>query len=139
MAENKTKKTDLSVDEFIDAVESETKREDARQIVSLMHEITGDEPKMWGPSIIGFGDLRYVYENGREGDWFKVGFSPRKTNLTLYIMPGFSEYGDLLDTLGKYKTGKSCLYIKRLSDIDEDVLTELIQKSVDHITQKYAE
>lgn len=95
----------------------------------MMERITGEKPKMWGSSIVGFGDVHYKYESGREGDWFGVGFSPRKTSLTLYIMPGFSEYRPLMAKLGKFKTGKSCLYINKLSDVDHDVLEELIAKS----------
>jgi len=102
-----------------------------------MKQISSEEPKMWGTSIVGFGNYHYKYESGREGDFMKVGFSPRKTSLTLYIMPGFKRYDDLMEKLGKYKTGKSCLYIKKLEDVDQDVLKELICSSFDHMTKKY--
>jgi hypothetical protein len=91
---------------------------------------------MWGPSIIGYGDHHYVYESGREGDWFLVGFSPRKRNLVLYIMPGFAAYAELLEQLGKHKTGKSCLYINKLADVDVKVLTKLVRESVKHMKNK---
>lgn len=133
MAELKTQPTDNSVTDFLDNVEDEQKRADAYAIMELMREVTGETPQMWGDSIVGFGSYHYVYESGREGDWFLVGFSPRKRNLTLYIMSGFDEYDGLLDRLGKHSTGKSCLYVKRLSDVDEDALRELVQKSVQHM------
>lgn len=133
MAELKTQPTDSSITDFLDSVEDEQKRADAYAIMELMREVTGETPQMWGDSIVGFGSYHYVYESGREGDWFLVGFSPRKRNLTLYIMSGFDEYDGLLDRLGKHSTGKSCLYVKRLSDVDEDALRELVQKSVQHM------
>lgn len=133
MAALKTQPTDNSVTDFLDSVEDEQKRADAYTIMELMREVTGEAPQMWGDSIVGYGSYHYVYESGREGDWFLAGFSPRKRNLTLYIMSGFDEYDALLDRLGKHSTGKSCLYVKRLSDVDEDVLRELVQKSVQHM------
>lgn len=136
MAELKTKKTTASVGAFIDAIEDPQQRKDAAAIVKLMKKVTGAQPKLWGASIVGFGDHHYVYESGREGDWFIAGFSPRKANLTLYIMDGFSEYQKLLAKLGKHKTGKSCLYVKRLSDIDLGVLEELLARSVEHVKGK---
>ena len=132
MADLKTRKNDGDVDAFLDAVEDDEKREDAHAIRKLMAKVTGDQGSMWGPSIIGFGEHHYTYASGRENEWFKVGFSPRKQNLTLYIMDGFAEYGPLLEKLGKHSTGKSCLYIKRLSDIDHDVLRDLVEASVRH-------
>ena len=102
-----------------------------------MKEITGEEPKMWGTSIVGFGNFHYRYDSGREGDWFLAGFSPRKQSLTLYIMSGFSEYEELMQQLGKYKTGKSCLYVKRLGDIDEGILKELISQSIAFLNKRY--
>ncbi|MBT8211775.1 MAG: DUF1801 domain-containing protein [Acidimicrobiia bacterium] len=136
MAELKTRKHEGDVDAFLDAVEDDQKREDAHDIRKLMAEITGDRGSMWGPSIVGFGSHRYTYANGKENEWFKVGFSPRKQNLTLYIMDGFEEYAPLLENLGKHSTGKSCLYIKRLSDIDHGVLEDLVRASVRHLASE---
>jgi len=133
MAELKTQKTEASVEEFLQAVEPERKRKDAQTICALMEEATGAKPKMWGASIIGFGDYTYTYENGRTNDWMLIGFSPRKQNLTLYIMPGFEAYETLLAKLGKYKTGKACLYINKLADVDLDLLKALITQSVAHM------
>ncbi|TNE58063.1 MAG: DUF1801 domain-containing protein [Bacteroidetes bacterium] len=137
MAELKTKRNDQDPAAFINRVEDEQKRADSRTILALMQKVTGATPRMWGESIIGFGTYHYKYESGREGDWFLTGFSPRKQNLTLYIMAGFSRYTELLEQLGKYKTGKSCLYIKRLSDIDMEVLETLIRESVEYMTSKF--
>jgi hypothetical protein len=133
MAELKTQPNAQSVEDFLNAVESETKRQDSFNILELMRQETGDEPIMWGDSIVGFGTYKYKYASGREGEWPVTGFSPRKQNLTLYIMSGFEEYDDLLKKLGKHSTGKSCLYIKKLEDIDQDVLRELVNKSVEHM------
>ncbi|MFO7586362.1 MAG: DUF1801 domain-containing protein [Anaerolineales bacterium] len=130
MTENKTQKTDVNVTDFLNSITDEQKRQDGFTLLALMSEITGLEPKMWGTSIVGFGDVHYKYASGREGNWFKVGFSPRKQNLTLYIMDGFPKYQGLLAKLGKHKTGVSCLYIKRLEQIDQDVLREMISLSV---------
>jgi hypothetical protein len=133
MSELKTIKNDASVAGFLDAVENETRRKDAFALLKLMKEVTGEEPAMWGPSIVGFGSYHYTYASGREGDWPIVGFSPRKRNLTLYIMDGFDEYGSLLAKLGKHTTGKACLYINKLADVDMDVLRELVKKSVEYM------
>ena len=133
MTELKTKPTKKSVEQFLKKVENPTKREDSFKILELMKEITAEEPVMWGDSIVGFGSYRYKYASGREGDWPLVGFSPRKQNLTLYIMSGFEKYERLLENLGKFKTGKSCLYINKLKDIDTQVLRELILESVEHM------
>jgi hypothetical protein len=133
MAQLKTRPNDKNVVEFLNAVENETKREDSFTILELMQQVTGSEPIMWGDSIIGFGSYHYKYASGREADWFLTGFSPRVQNLTLYIMSGFDEYDDLLGKLGKHSTGKSCLYVKRLENIDLDVLKELVEKSVAHM------
>jgi hypothetical protein len=130
MAELKTKATDASVTDFLNSVEDEQKRKDCFEVLKIMRQATKSEPKMWGPSIVGFGDYHYVYESGRENDWFLAGFSPRKQNLTLYIMSGFDRYHELLKKLGKHSTGKGCLYIKRLADIDLKVLKELVESSV---------
>ncbi len=137
MAELKTRLNDGNVQAFLNSVEDETKRNDSFTLLELMKQLTGETPKMWGNSIVGFGSYHYVYDSGREGDWFKVGFSPRKQNLTIYIMSGFARYEELLQKLGKHKTGKSCLYIKRLDDVDQPVLEELVTSSVEYITQRY--
>ncbi|NVM46294.1 MAG: DUF1801 domain-containing protein [Candidatus Lokiarchaeota archaeon] len=129
----KTKPTKNSVKQFLRKVENPTKREDSFKILELMKEVTKEEPVMWGDSIVGFGSYRYKYASGREGDWPLVGFSPRKQNLTLYIMSGFGKYEKLLESLGKFKTGKSCLYINKLKDVDIQVLRELILESVEHM------
>ena len=133
MAELKTKPNDKSVTDFLNSVENDTKREDSFTILELMKEVTGVEPIMWGDSIIGFGSYHYKYASGREADWFLTGFSPRVQNLTLYIMDGFDEYDALLGKLGKHSTGKSCLYVKRLENIDLDILREMVEKSVAHM------
>jgi hypothetical protein len=133
MAQLKTRPNDKNVVEFLNAVENETKRKDSFTILDLMKQVTGSDPIMWGDSIIGFGTYHYKYASGREADWFLTGFSPRVQNLTLYIMSGFDEYDDLLGKLGKHSTGKSCLYVKRLENIDLDVLKELVEKSVAHM------
>jgi predicted CopG family antitoxin len=130
MAELKTKETTASVSDFIDKIADPQRREDCRTVADIMRDVTGEEPKMWGSSIVGFGRYHYKYESGREGDWMITGFSPRKGDLTLYIMGGFDSYSDLLKDLGKYKTGKSCLYIRKLADIDVEVLRKLVKKSV---------
>jgi len=137
MAELKTKPNTASVEDFLSQIPEEQKRKDALAIMKLMRQITKAKPKMWGPSIIGFGDYHYKYESGREGDWFLTGFSPRKQNLTLYIMSGFARYDALMKKLGKFKTGKSCLYAKRLDDLDQAVLKELITHSVKYLKDRY--
>lgn len=129
MAELKTRKNDSSVEAFIDSISDERKRNDSRQLLELMSRVTKTEPAMWGGSIVGFGSYDYKYESGREGTWFRVGFSPRKQNLTLYLMDGFENYEDLLSQLGKHSTGKSCLYVKKLDDVDLKVLTQLVRDS----------
>lgn len=130
MAELKTKPTAADVTAFIDAIPEEQRRRDCHVLVDVMREATGSEPKMWGPAIVGFGDYQYAYDSGRRGDWFLLGFSPRKSALTLYIMAGFARYDAIMARLGKYKTGKSCLYIKKLADVDLDALKELAGESV---------
>jgi hypothetical protein len=135
MAELKTKPTSESVVEFLNGIEDEKKRKDSFAILELMKEVTGEEPKMWGTSIIGLGHAHYKYESGREGDWFLTGFSPRKQNLTLYINSGFDRFGLLLNQLGKYTTGKACLYIKKIEDVDLDILRQLVKESVDYMSQ----
>ncbi len=130
MAELKTKETTASVDAFLNKIADDERRADCRAVVDLMRAVTKEEPKMWGPSIVGFGRYRYKYESGRGGEWPITGFSPRKGDLTLYIMPGFDSSAELMARLGKHKTGKSCLYIKRLSDVDLKVLKKLVAQSV---------
>ncbi len=129
MSEVKTKKNEASVEGFLKSVENEKRREDSFVVLDLMKEVTGEKPTMWGTSIVGFGSYHYKGASGREGDWMKVGFSPRKQNMTLYIMDGFGSYDSLLDKLGKYKTGKSCLYINKLEDVNQTVLRELVNQS----------
>ena len=131
MAELKTQPTDQDVDRFLDSIADEQRREDCRAISEMMREATGDAPRMWGDSIVGFGRRRYRYASGREGDWFITGFSPRKQNLTLYLWYGFEQDGELLQRLGKHKIGKACLYIKRLSDLDRQALRELIGRAAE--------
>lgn len=130
MAELKTKPTQASVKEFLNQIPDNERRNDCIAVAKIMEEITGDKPKMWGPSIVGFGTYHYKYASGREGDWPITGFSPRKKDLTLYIMMGFENHPELMKQLGKHSTGKSCLYIKRLSDIHVPTLKKLIKTSV---------
>ena len=137
MAELKTKKNDASVETFLNTVENEKRRQDSFKVLELMKKITKSESNMWGSSIVGFGSYHYKYQSGREGNWFAVGFSPGKQNLTIYIMSGFSKYDEIMNRLGKFKPGKSCLYINKLEDIDLDVLEELIRISVNYIKTKY--
>lgn len=137
MAEMKTKETDASVDAFLDTVQPERRKRDGQVLCELMQRVTGFEPKMWGPSLVGFGRYHYKYESGREGDLFLTGFSPRKSALSVYIMPGFSKYGSLMDKLGKHKTGKSCLYINKLDDVNFNTLEELIRHSVDDMRRRH--
>ena len=129
-AELKTKVNDESVEGFLNSVADEQKREDCFEILELMQQVTKETPKMWGSSIVGFGSYHYKGASGREGDWMLTGFSPRKQNLTLYIMGGFDSHQDLLKKLGKYKTSVGCLYIKKLDDVDREVLKELVAESV---------
>ena len=137
MAENKTRATKASVTEFIKAIDDPVRRADVRKVATMMRKATGKRAKMWGSSIVGYGTYRYKYASGREGEFMMAGYSPRKQALTVYIMAGFSKYGSLMARLGKYKTGKSCLYIKRLSDIDEQILQRLINESVAYMRKTY--
>ena len=139
MSKMKTTPTQASVDAFIEAVEDEQKRADSRAIAAMMSAATGAPGQMWGTSIVGFGRYHYRYASGRAGDFMIAGFSPRKRALTLYIMAGFSEYDALLAQLGKHTIGKSCLYIKRLADVDQAVLREIVDRSVQYIREKYPE
>ncbi len=137
MVELKTKPTTASVTAFIKSIENKSRRDDCKLLYSMMRKITGKRAKMWGDSIIGFGKYHYIYKSGREGDWFVTGFSPRKQNLTIYIIPGFSKYKSLLKKIGKHKTSVSCLYIKNLADIDLRILERLIQCSVKEMGKLY--
>jgi hypothetical protein len=130
MAELKTKKNEASVDDFLAKIQNDEKQKDARQIARIMQRITGERPKMWGPSIVGFGQFHYRYDSGREADWLVTGFSPRAQNLTLYLMAGFAKLGDKLKKLGKHSTSKSCLNVKRLADVDSKVLESIIAQGV---------
>ena len=134
---NKTTQNDGNVIAFLESVENEQRRNDALAVLKMMKEITEVEPKMWGGAIVGFDTYHYKYDSGREGDFMITGFSPRKQALTLYIMPGFERFDELMQKLGKYKTGKSCLYVKKLSDVDEHTLRELIAESVKYMRNKY--
>lgn len=125
--QNKTQPTEASVEEFLAAVEPERKRADAQALDALFRQTTGFQPRMWGDSILGYGQYHYRYATGREGDFLATGFSPRKANLSIYIMPGYANFGDLMARLGKHKTGRSCLYVNKLADIDTEVLQELIR------------
>lgn len=137
MSENKTKPTGASVSKFLNSVENARRKADARVVNAMMERITGEKGKMWGPTMVGFGRYHYKYDSGREGDLFLTGFSPRKASLVLYIMPGYGKFDDIMARLGKHRTGKSCLYINKLDDIDLDVLEELISKSVTWMKNKY--
>lgn len=133
MAGNKTQPTGESVEAFLAAVEPKRRREDAQALDALFRDVTGFVPQMWGPSILGYGSYDYVYDSGRSGRFLATGFSPRKANLVLYIMPGYDEANPILARLGKYRTGKSCLYINRLADVDRGVLAELIRHGLDRL------
>ena len=128
---------DASVEAFIDAVDHARRREDARILLELMRRVTGEEPVMWGPSIVGFGSYHYRYASGQAGDWPIAGFSPRRQNLSIYIMPGFKGYQGLLSGLGKHKTGKSCLYVNKLADVDLDVLEALVHAAVAEMRRRF--
>ena len=130
MGELKTKPRNASAKAFLDRIADKQRRQDCKVVSKLMKQATKAAPRMWGPAIVGFGDFHYRYASGREGDWFQTGFSPRKENLTLYLMPGLDRYGQLLAKLGKHKRSKSCLHIRKLSDVDLQVLKELVERSV---------
>ena len=139
MAEIKTRPTDVPVDEFLLTIEDAKKREDCFTISRIMQDVTGAKAVMWGESIVGFGKYHYKYASGKEADWPLAGYSPRKQNITIYLMPGFEQHTDLLKNLGKCKTSVSCLYIKKLSDVNLELLQELVQKSVDEVRRIYPE
>jgi hypothetical protein len=133
MGDVKTQPTGQSVDEFLQSIPDEQKRRDCFALLEVMRTATGSEPVMWSGGIVGFGMYRYRYASGHSGEWLLTGFAPRKQNITLYIMAGFDQYDDLLQRLGTYKTGKSCLYIRRLADVDLAVLTQLVVQSSRHM------
>jgi hypothetical protein len=137
MAENKTKPTTRSVTAFINGIDDKQKRADVKKVAAMMRKATGARAVMWGPGIVGYGQYHYQYASGREGDFMVTGFSPRKQALTIYIIPGFKPFDSMMKKLGKYKTGKSCLYINRLSDVDESVLERLISASVKNVRKNY--
>lgn len=136
---NKTQPTSTSIAEFIESLDDERRQSECNQLVELMREESGQEPVLWGPAIIGFGQYHYRYESGREGDFMRVGFSPRKQNLSIYIIPGFKPYQAVLERLGKHKLGKSCLYIKRLENVDISALRELVRQSLADMNERYPE
>jgi hypothetical protein len=137
MAELKTKPTGVAVDAFFDAVADPQRREDAMKVRAMLERVSGEPAAMWGPSIVGFGRYHYKYESGHEGDMARIGFSPRARELVLYLACGFPRHQALMDRLGKYKTSKSCLYIKRLADVDEQVLEALAAESLAYMREKY--
>lgn len=137
MANNKTRPTRASVTAFMAAIGDRQMRSDAKKVAAMMRRATGKRARMWGPSIVGYGSYHYRYASGREGDYLITGFSPRKQAMTIYIMPGFSRFDTLMSKLGKYKTGKSCLYIRRLADVDETVLEQIIEESVGYMRAHY--
>lgn len=135
MAGLKTRRNDASVDAFLDGIPDETRRHECRTVLRIMQRVTKKEPVMWGTSMVGFGSYRYTYASGRSGEWFVAGFSPRKRDLTIYLMCGLADLEDLLAKLGRHKTGKSCLYIARLAEVDLKVLEALIATSVARLRQ----
>ena len=137
MAQNKTSATQTSVNDFLDTVTPEDRRQDARALDQLFREVTGFEPAMWGASIVGYGRYHYAYDSGREGDFLATGFSPRARNFSIYIMPGYADFSAILARLGKHKTGKSCLYVNRLADIDTSVLADLIRAGLDDLGKRW--
>ena len=137
MAENKTQVTDVDPADFIASVEHPTRRADAETLLEMMRRVTGCQAKMWGPSIVGFGRYHYTYESGREGEYMLTGFSPRKANLVLYVMPGYEDKDEILGRLGKHRIGKSCLYVNKLADVDLDVLEEIVATGVEEMRERY--
>jgi hypothetical protein len=136
-ANNKTVATDADVTAFLTSVENDTRRQDALALDALFRRVTGWSPRMWGPTMVGYGQYHYRYETGREGDFLATGFSPRKASLSVYIMPGYQDYAPILERLGKHKLGKSCLYINKLADVDTDALEELIRAGLADLARKY--
>ena len=136
MAELKTKETKASVSGFLKKIEDPARRKDAETILAMLKSATGEEPRMWGSSIVGFGRLHYKYPSGREGDWFMAGFSPRKDSFSLHLCGGFGPHADLLEKLGKFKTGVGCLYVKKLDDVDAKVLKQLVTRTVKGVSSR---
>lgn len=137
MSENKTKPTDVKIADFIASIEHPTRRADAQTLDDMFRRLTGWQPRMWGPTIIGYGQYDYTYESGRTGSSLATGFSPRKANLVLYIMPGYADFGHILDRLGKHKLGKSCLYINKLADVDMDVVAKIVQAGLEDLGTRW--
>ncbi len=137
MAENKTQATTQSVTDFIATVDHPTRRQDAETLDAMFRRVTGWQPQMWGPTIIGYGQYDYTYESGRSGTFLATGFSPRKANLSLYIMPGYADFQSILDRLGKHKLGKSCLYINKLADVDIGVVEEIVRAGLDDLAKRW--
>ncbi len=137
MAKNKTEFSDKNVDDFLQTVENEQKRKDSYELIALMEKITGEKAKMWGPTIVGFGNYHYKYKSGHEGNAPVLGFSPRKAAISLYVFTGLQEHEHLLENLGKFTMGKACIYVKKLADINLDALTSLMNHSIDYVTTKY--
>lgn len=137
MAKNKTTETENSITDFINAVENQQKRDDSFKLLEIMRDVSGHDPKMWGPSIIGFGSYHYKYAGGHEGDAPLIGFSPRKAAISLYVFTGLDQHRHLLNDLGKFKMGKACIYIKKLSDINEEQLVLLINETIAYLKSKY--
>ena len=136
-SDNKTKPTPVSPTEFVAAVEHPTRRADGEKLLGWFEEVTGYTPRMWGPSLVGYGRYHYKYDSGREGDMLITGFSPRKANLVLYIMPGYRDMSDKLARLGRHKAGKSCLYINKLADVDMEVLREIVEDGFSYMKENY--
>ncbi len=135
--DNKTQATDVSVDDFIAAIDHPVRRADAMVLNNMFKRVAGWQPRMWGPTIIGYGQYHYTYDSGREGDFLATGFSPRKGNLSIYILPGYTDFADQLARLGKHKLGKSCLYINKLADVDAEVIAELIRAGIDDLATRW--
>jgi len=137
LAENKTRATSASVSAFLSGIEDRQQRSDLKKVAAMMRRATGERPRMWGPAIVGYGSYHYRYDSGREGDFMITGYAPRKQAMAIYILPGFGRFANLMDKLGKFKTGKSCLYVKRLADVDEQVLERLIRDAVKYMREHY--
>ncbi len=137
MSENKTQATNADVMAFLNAVEPERRRLDGLRLNGIFRDVTGFEPVMWGTSIVGYGSYHYVYRSGREGDFLATGFSPRKSSLSIYVMPGYSDFADILNRLGKHRTGRSCLYVNRLSDVDENALRDMIAAGLQDLEARW--
>lgn len=137
MAQSKTQITDVAVKTFLNAVEHPTRRADGIALDALFRKVTGYQPRMWGDTIVGYGQYHYVYDSGREGDFLATGFSPRKANLSIYVMPGYADFTEILSRLGKHKTGRACLYVNKVADIDMDVLAELIRAGLADLESRW--